>query len=292
MRRLSCLVVLTACTTPVTSSENAIIGGSSSNGAGATVMLAGYPPSRSVIHTCTAVLVAPMVLLTSAHCIDAPNHPNYLYGVYPDADASAYPLLVDLEPHLVPVTSVHPHPQYSTQLPFFADIGVVILATALPAAPLPMQRTPLDASVAGKQALIIGYGQTTYQQFNQKRFEAMTTVVGIENDTVIVGDAQKHGCLGDSGGPAIVDGTLIGIDSYGPTGCTGPAHYRRVDSFLPFLETFAPPAGGPDAGPGAGPDAGTSEQPAEDGGCTTGPGAGLALGLALAGVRRRRRRRA
>jgi uncharacterized protein (TIGR03382 family) len=86
---------------------------------------------------------------------------------------------------------------------------------------------------------------------------------------------------------------LIGIDSYGPTGCTGPAHYRRVDSFLPFIDTFVPPAnGGPDAGVGGGPDAGTGE-PAEDGGCSTSGGAGLAIVLAFAGVfsRRRRRRR-
>jgi secreted trypsin-like serine protease len=283
------LVTLAACTPPLSTSEHDIIGGTSSSGAAATVMLAGYPPSRSVIHTCTAVLVAPTVLLTSAHCIDTPNHPNYLYGVYPDADASAYPQLVDLEPHLVAVTSVHPHPQYSTQLPFFADIGVVILSTALPTAPLPMRRTPLDPSIAGKPATIMGYGQTTYQQFNQKRFEATTTVVGIENDTVIVGDSQKHGCLGDSGGPAIVDGTLIGIDSYGPTGCTGPAHYRRVDSFLPFIDTYAPPTGSaPDAGVGTGPDAGTDE-PTDGGGCSAGTGLGLGLVFALAGLRRRRR---
>ncbi len=290
MRRSLILVALAACTPPLSISEHDIIGGTASNGTTATVLLAGYPASRSVVHLCTAVLVAPTVLLTSAHCIDAPNHPSYLYGVFTGPDASAYPYLVDLEPHLVPVTSVHPHPQYSTQLPFFADIGVVILASPLPIAPLAMRRTPLDASIAGKQATIMGYGQTTYQQFNQKRFEATTTVVGIENDTVIVGDSQKHGCLGDSGGPAIVDGMLIGIDSYGPTGCTGPAHYRRVDSFLPFIDTYAPPAGsGPDAGVG-GNDAGLDPVDDDGGGCATGGGAGLGLVLALAGLRRRRAR--
>lgn len=291
MRRLLCLIALSACSLPsVAETEHEIIGGTASNGASATVLLVGYPPSRNIAHNCTAVLVAPTVLLTSAHCIDAPNHPNYLYGVFPGADANMDPFLTTLEPMLLPVTSVHPHPQYSPTLPFFADIGVVILASALPVAPLPMRRATLDASINGRPAQIIGYGQTTYQQSNQKRFEAMTTVVGIENDTVIVGDSTKHGCLGDSGGPAIVDGVLIGIDSYGPTGCTGPAHYRRVDSFLPFIDTYVPPpSGGPDAGPGAGPDAGTDE-PTEDGGCSTsGSGAGLVIILAFAGLRRRRR---
>ncbi len=292
MRRLLCLITLSACSIPsVSETEHQIIGGTASNGTNATVLLVGYPPARNVAHNCTAVVVSPTVLLTAAHCIDAPTHPNYLYGVFTGADANMDPFLTTLEPMLQPVASVHPHPQYSTTLPFYADIGVVVMASALPIAPLPMRRTALDAGITGRPAQILGYGQTTYQQSNQKRFEAMTTVVGIENDTVIVGDSTKHGCLGDSGGPAIVDGTLIGIDSYGPTGCTGPAHYRRVDSFLPFIDTYAPPAnGGPDAGPGPGPDAGTIE-PTDDGGCSTssgGSGASLVIILAFAGLRRRR----
>lgn len=291
MWRLLCLTALAACSLPsLSETEHEIIGGTASSGTTATVLLVGYPPARNVAHNCTAVVVSPTVLLTAAHCIDAPTHPNYLFGVFTGADANMDPFLTTLEPMLLPVASVHPHPQYSTTLPFYADIGVVVMASALPIAPLPMRRTPLDASFIGRPSMILGYGQTTYQQSNQKRFEAMTTVVGIENDTVIVGDSTKHGCLGDSGGPAIVDGTLIGIDSYGPTGCTGPAHYRRVDSFLPFIETYAPSSGGPDAGPGGpGPDAGTSE-PTEDGGCSTGSGGGLAILIAFAGLLRRRRR--
>ena len=287
-RWLAVLPLLVGCMPQLSTEDHAIIGGTRSTGASATVMLVGYPPSRTVIHTCTAVLVAPTVLLTSAHCIDAPNHPDYLYGVFTGDDASAYPLLVDLEPQLVPVSSVHPHPDYSPQLPFYADLGAVVLATALPVAPLPMQRTPLDASIIGKPATIIGYGQTTYQQFNQARYEALTTVSAIENDTIVVGDAERRACLGDSGGPAIVEGVLVGVDSYGPTGCTSAAHYRRVDSFLPFIDAHVPPpSSAPDAGVGGGDPGG--EPAREDGGCATsggGLGAGV-LGLALLGRRRR-----
>jgi len=88
------------------------------------MMLVGYPPDRSIVHTCTAVLVAPTVLLTSAHCIDEPPHPDYLYGVFTGDDASAYPLLVDLEPQLKAVTAIYPHPEYSPTLPFYADFRI------------------------------------------------------------------------------------------------------------------------------------------------------------------------
>ena len=290
MRALPILAVLAACTPPLTETDQAIIGGTRSTGASATVLLAGYPPDKSVLTTCTAVLVSPTVLLTSAHCIDTPNHPNYVYGIFPGDDAAAYTTLVLLEPHLLPVASVHVHPQYQTQAPFFADLGTVVLAQPLTAVqPLPMRRQPLDSSIIGAQATIIGYGQTTYQQPNQTRFEATTTVAAIENDTVIVGDAQKHGCLGDSGGPAIVNGTLIGVDSYGPVGCGTASHYRRTDMFLPFIDQYVPPPASPDAGPsGGGPDAGTDDK-GGDGGCSTGGGGSLGLSLALLALLRRRR---
>lgn len=292
MRALPWIWIATGCTTQLGSDEQAIIGGTVSTGNTAVVMLAGYPPDRTVVHTCTAVVVSPTVALTSAHCIDAPTHPNYLYGVFPGDDAAAYPFLVDLEPHLTPVTSVHPHPQYSPTLPFYGDIGVIVLGTALPVAPLPMQRTPIGPYIVGMPAKIVGYGQTTYQTFNQTRHEAMTTVTAIEDDTIVVGDSAKRGCLGDSGGPAIVGGVVVGIDSYGPTGCGGPAHYRRVDSFLPFIDQYVPPPAAPDAGVGGTPDAGTDD-PGDDGGCATtrGGGFGALVLIALAVVARRRRPR-
>ncbi len=271
----------------LSSGEHAIINGTRSVGNAATVMIVGYPPDRSVIHTCTAVLVAPTVALTAAHCIDAPTHPNYSYGVFPGDDASPYPFLVDLEPHLLPITSVHPHPQYDDQLPFFADIGVVILENALPVAPLPIRRTPFDPGLIGLPALIIGYGQTTYMVNNATRYEAMTKVAGIEDDTITVGDTVQRSCLGDSGGPAIMDNVVVGIDSYGPTGCGGPAHYRRVDYFLPFIDQYVPPPAGPDAGPQPGTDAGTEES--DGGGCSTTASSPVLVALALLGLRRRRR---
>ena len=291
MRALPILAVLAACTPPLTETDQGIIGGSRSSGASATVLLAGYPPDKSVLTTCTAVLVSPTVLLTSAHCIDTPNHPNYVYGIFPGDDASAYTTLALLEPHLLPVASVHVHPQYQTQAPFYADLGTVVLAQPLTSvSPLPMRRQPIDQSIVGAQALIVGYGQTTYQQPNQTRYEAMTTVAGIEDDTVIVGDAQKRGCLGDSGGPAIVNGVLIGVDSYGPVGCGAAAHYRRTDAFLPFLDQYVPPPASPDAGPsGGGPDAGLDDRGGDGGGCSTGRGGSLAVALALLGLVRRRR---
>jgi uncharacterized protein (TIGR03382 family) len=273
-------------------SDHAIIGGTRSLGVTATVMLVGFPPDRAVMHTCTAAVISPTVLLTAAHCIDAGTHPNYQYGVFTGDDASTYPNLAALEPQLRSVKTVHPHPQYSTSLPFYADIGAVVTSAPLPITPMPMQDTALDTTVIGKAAQIIGYGQIVYDTYNSKRFEAMTTVGGLDNDTIIVGDSAKHACLGDSGGPAIVNGKLVGVDSYGPLGCDGPAHYRRIDSFKPFIEQYVPPAtDDPTGDPTEDP---TGEDPmtdTEDTGCNASGGAGLPMiGLVGLALGRRRRR--
>ncbi|HEY4176334.1 MAG TPA: S1 family peptidase [Kofleriaceae bacterium] len=294
---LSSALFISACVAPstdVSTDEQAIIGGEASAGSSAVVMLVGYPSDMSVLQSCTAVLIAPTFLLTAAHCVDATDHPNYTYGIFPGDDATQYDTLVKLIPHLLPVTAVHPHPSYTPDLPFTADydIAIVELHDALPVAPLPMRTTPITSAIANTSAQIIGYGQTTYQQFNQKRFQAMTVVTAVEGDTIVVGDSVKRSCLGDSGGPALIGGEVAGIDSYGPTGCNAAAHYRRVDSYAAFIGQYVPPTTPPDPIPDpVGDDDGSgSDTGGGGGGCSTSHASfSLVLGLALIPLRRRRR---
>jgi secreted trypsin-like serine protease len=288
MRRLA-LVLLASCTVPSTgSTEQPIIGGALAPNDTATVLLISYPADKSVQDNCSAVVISPTMLLTAAHCIDAANHAGYTYGVFVDADASIYPKLVDILPHLLPVSAVHPHPSYVTDE---FDIGIVELAAAVAIAPLPVQRTPAGVT-AGKAARIVGYGQTVYNTVNQVRYAAATAVVGVSGtDSVIVGDATAHACIGDSGGPAIVDGAVIGVDSHGPTGCTGPSFYRRTDVYASFIDQYVPaPATGGDAGVASGPEAGTDPAQGGGGGCATTRGGAGALVAAVALLLRRRRR--
>jgi secreted trypsin-like serine protease len=273
------LPFLAACVAPnpVGEAAQAIIGGTVDPDDPGVVLLVSYPPDGSVLDTCSASIISGTVLLTAAHCVDTPNHPDYTYGVFPGADASTYPTLSDLEPHLLAVTAVHAHPDYDPNAPFTADLGVVVLANPIGVTPLPVNRAPLDASITGQTARIIGYGQVVYGQFNDTKHQATTVVDALESgDTLTVGDSTRRSCVGDSGGPALVklDGgeTIVGVDSYTDTsGCTEPAHYRRPDLYTQFLDLYAPPPA-PDGGAGGGPtvDAG----PPGDGGGTGGTGEG------------------
>ena len=261
-----------------------IVGGTLAPDDAAVVLLAAYPSDRSVLATCTASVIADDVLLTAAHCVD---HPGWLYGMFPGADAAAYPTLAALEPHLVAVSAVHMHPAYDRAAPFTADIAVAILAQPTTIAPLPVRRAPITAALVGQPARIVGYGQATVGVPSSTRRQAMTVVAGLDpDDTVRVGDAQHVTCLGDSGGPALVrEGgveTVIGVDSYADNGnCDLPAHFRRTDAYVGFIDTYAGAPMGPDAGSvGPGQDAGTGGGD-DSGGCAAGGGGG---GWALVGL--------
>lgn len=285
-----------------------IIGGAVDEGDPAVVMLVAYAPDHSVFDTCTASVIAEDVLLTAAHCLDPATHPDYGFGVFTGADASAYPTANTLLPKLVSVKEVHMHPDYDPLPPFTADVGVVLLDAPLDVAPLPIWRDPVTADIAKTPARIVGYGQTTYKLYNAVRHAASTSVVGLDKgDTITVGDKDHRSCIGDSGGPALVESggveKIIGVDSYTElAGCLDPAHYRRPDLYTSFIDTYAPPpsAGGAGGGgAGGSPSGGGDTSSPKSGGCalagdspsaTPSLTALLVLAAALLRARRRSRR--
>ncbi|MEO7330950.1 MAG: trypsin-like serine protease [Minicystis sp.] len=289
---------------PLGEAATPIIGGTVDQGDPAIVLLVSIPPDHSFFDTCTASLIAPTVLLTAAHCLDPKTHAGYAFGVFSGADASAYPTAAALGPQLLAVKSVHMHPDYDDAPPFHADLGVALLEEALEVTPLPIARSAPAPAIVGGPARIVGYGQTKYGEYNAVKHEASTVVAAIgDEDTIVVGDGERRGCVGDSGGPALVkvDGVeqIVGVDSYTETtGCLEPAHYRRADVYASFLDTYAPPPvvdAGVDASSGA---TGGASDPGTSGGCAIagnargGGGALAALFLgAVALLRRTRARR-
>lgn len=302
---------LAACAAPeaVESAASPIVGGTPDTGDPAVVMLVSYPADLSTFDACTASLIAPKVLLTAAHCLDPAKHPDYEFGVFTGPDATAFPTAPLLTPHLLPIAAVHVHPDYDPSPPFTADIGVAILEEELAAAPLPVNRAPLAAELAGEPARIVGYGQIKYGELHAEKRQAATVVASLgADDTVVVGDLMHRSCVGDSGGPALVKiggaESIVGVDSYTEiSGCLEPAHYRRPDRYTEFLDIHAPPppppmtmdAGSGGGGAGAGGEAPATTMPAASGSCAvaggSSTGAGwLSLLLFAVSLRRRKKR--
>ncbi len=285
---LSLALVAAGCRAPEADTDTTskgrapIIGGEAAKGDPAVVMLVSYPPDHSTFDTCTASVIAESVLLTAAHCVDAKTHPGYGFGVFLGPDASAFTTANTLIPQLAAVKEVHGHPDYDPAPPFTADIGVVLLEAPLDIAPLPVNRAPLGADIAGQPARIVGYGQTTYKEYNAVRHQAATSVAALDvGDTVTVGDKDHRSCVGDSGGPAlVVQGgveRIVGVDSYTDlAGCLDPAHYRRPDMYTAFLDVYAPPPAGGTGG-GGGATSGTGDTGGDGGSSTSGSSGGCAI---------------
>ena len=291
MARLPLVLALAACTTPTQQVIEPIIHGVDDSGDTAVVMVAAYPSDHSTLYTCTGEVVSATAVLTAAHCLD---HPGYTFGIFFDEDATSYTTLDLLIPHLAAVSAAHIAPSYDRSAPFTADVAIANLAMPTTLPPLSFAREAPTGAMVGATARIVGYGETTYGTNNSRREAPTTTVASLDSgDTILVGDNNGLTCVGDSGGPALVAGTIVGIDSYTDTsGCTQPAHFRRTDLYAAFIDQYAgtaPPATSPDAGVTPTPDAGSS--PAAGGGCSTSPAPGLAALLVLWRLRRRRRRR-
>jgi len=232
---LVCLVTASA------SAGNApIIQGTADAGDPAVVQIYAYPADKSTLYTCTGTVVSPTAIVTAAHCLD--HESTYVYGVFFEPDANAYNgQIAQVESHLHAVSAVHIHPMYSTASPFLADIGVLVLAQPTTITPLAFSRVEPDDTLVNAPVKIVGYGQTTAGTFQNARFSANTIVAGIDagSDTILVGDSTYHTCVGDSGGPVLENNVLLGVDSYGASGCTDPAHFRRTATYADFIDQYA-----------------------------------------------------
>ena len=183
---------------------------------------------------CSATLVHPRVVVTAAHCLQAASPGRIRFGEQYQPAA----FLVDVE-------RCGFDPDYPRTLSPASDVGYCVLAEPVEGIP----PTPLLAGCetawlhAGLPAVIAGFGQTESDpEFGVKRY-AFTALAGELRDdgTIPVGDEEVNGCLGDSGGPALVQspaGTwhALGVLVYGPECAQGPVLYRVLYDRIAWLE--------------------------------------------------------
>ncbi|AUX45456.1 uncharacterized protein SOCE26_069470 [Sorangium cellulosum] len=221
-----------------------IIGGTIDEGDPAVVMLQvarELPDGGTKRNVCTASVIAPTVLLTAAHCVT----PNKVNGATVTAffgtDSSSE------EGRWVNVTETHYHPQYdNSNLHAGYDIAVAILEEPANVEPLPYNRLPMTEDMVGDPIRLIGFGDDDeIAGWSGVKHHVSTFINTVTPLLLGLGDADHHTCVGDSGGPALmnVNGvpTIIGVTSFGgqesPSICTD-GWDTRVDLYLDFIDPF------------------------------------------------------
>jgi len=204
---------------------------------------------------CSGTLIAPDVVATAAHCLDAVS-PSVLH-VFFGNDVSQSQGQVGVH---VGAAEVMPHPLYEGEPRFEYDIGLVRLDGAAPvdATPIPILPAGMDltATDEGTPVEFVGFGQTEYGTSGVKLSflgEIVSVCDGPEpcayggGGTVApraIGYSVQGGgpCSGDSGGPALVtrygQEYVAAVTSYGDEGCDYYGVSTRTDRYRGWIEAF------------------------------------------------------
>ena len=242
---------------PLPDQPNAITNGTPTGDAYGAVgnLFADLNGDGSWDYRCTGSLISETVFLTAGHCITE----GAVY--YITFAPVAFPAPTDLRTSdLISSTTGVRHPDYESS---FIDLGVVILAAEdvaalgiepLPLAPLGYLDALRDEGAWGQRySVVVGYGLSSYGQGRYvtrndavRRFAVIKMQQLGANFLFQLTNAVKAGrggiCYGDSGGPVLVDGLVVGVTSVTgrDLGCHSTAGFARTDTetALAFLDDY------------------------------------------------------
>lgn len=204
---------------------------------------------------CTGTLIAPQLVLTAAHCIDAMGRHGGSSNCRFRTDHSG-----NSTHHII--QQAIKHPKYDPRSPDLSDydIAVLILSKKIShITPIPVNIDPLDASYVGKNVLVMGYGLIGTRPgpvASPGKRSIDIPIYQVKAKWFIHYDQQtkKSACHGDSGGPALYSfhGELrvMGVTSTAykatknptgrpPTFCDGGSIDTRTDvHYTSFLEHY------------------------------------------------------
>ena len=241
---------------PAASVSQPIINGTVDDGDPAIVMVIAQVPGSMSAALCTGEVISPHVVLTAAHCV-APS----TVGEGAQFVVFTGTMLSQSSPkdEFLPVSETHYFPSFAYN-PMTGgdqdDVAVVILSSPTTIQPIPFNHFPLDKTVKGQPARIVGYGLTdgkdTAGTTAGTKHQAPTTIFDVQAKTVTLYDNMHSNCEGDSGGPVLVmlDGKeqIAGLTQVGYVGCPVDmgSTDTRVDPYADFIDQyvtmFDPPA--------------------------------------------------
>ena len=185
---------------------------------------------------CTGTLIAPRVVLTAKHCVQAagaaePYAPNvFIIGVGDTLRRFSQSFRVS---KIRTTPGVYTNNVGLGGALVGQDIAVITLSTGASITPIPVYRDNPN-TVVGTTLRAVGFGQIPSGQAGIK-YRTTSTISQVQGGVIYTPPTI---CQGDSGGPLFTDANeVVGIASFGSGACgTGINGYNRVDLFLDMID--------------------------------------------------------
>jgi hypothetical protein len=249
MRRLVCALTFAVA---LATTAGAITYGTPDGNAHPNVGLLVVRIPQGYFALCSGTLVSPTVFLTAGHCTDAIR----------ELKGTAFVSFNAAPPFSIVPGTAHTHPGWGQSFPNTADIGVVVLDTAITT--ITPARIPSEGyldELSTHRGLNdvyfthVGYGTQSVRPRPMSevvRYQGVSSLINLRNaltdgfnlqTTANPGKGRSGICFGDSGGPAFFEGTdiVVGIHSFVlNTNCKGVGVSYRADNptSLEFLAQF------------------------------------------------------
>jgi secreted trypsin-like serine protease len=190
-----------------------IVGGSETAAWPAVALLVGYD-GNTIVPFCSAVLIGERWALTAAHCLLESGAQLRAEGF--QLWLRVGPSVFEEPLEFVAIAEATTHPDYG-QGPMGRgnDAAVLELGSALSTPALAVSAASIDASLVDTNITYVGYGLTgTLADDPGIARTVDATVSNVDEWVIETQDPNRGPCDGDSGGPLLLDGEVIGLSSY------------------------------------------------------------------------------
>ena len=179
--------------------------------------------------TCSGVIVSDSFVLTSAHCF------------YDSSITGAVLISNDI----YGIKNLFIHPKASDKVPY--DVALIELDKKTTISPIPISSHVIPEIRDSIE--ILGYGKSSITDNQNKTIgilrsgNMMISSVSFEDFAAIYDGSNENTCIGDSGGPAIKSGYLIGITTSGENldcSTNDRSSFVSVQSIKDFLQLHIP----------------------------------------------------